>query len=63
MRFKSRAGQIKHSIANASPTPRYRSNISWNGDVLPGHNYAEMGPQTRYTLRSNTASMTKDLII
>ena len=43
-RFKSRAGQIKHSVAHR-------------------RNDAEVGPpQTRYTLRRNTASIMKDLI-
>ena len=30
--------------------------------MLPGRNDAEMGPQTRYTLRRKTTSVLKDLI-
>ena len=40
LRFKSRVGQIGHSVANGSPPLRHSS----KGDVLPGRNDAEMGP-------------------
>ena len=36
----------------------YRCDVSL-GAVLPRPKAAEMGPTTRYTLRRNTASMTK----
>ena len=35
-------------------TVRHRCNISSKGAVLPGHNHAEMGLQTRYMLWHNT---------
>ena len=46
------------------PTARHRCNISSKGVVLLGRNDAEMGPQTRYTLRRTTASINErfDLI-
>ena len=40
LRFKSRAGQIEHSVANG----RHRCDISPNRAVLPGRNDAEVGP-------------------
>ena len=40
LRFKSRAGQIGHSVANGS----HRCDISSKGAVLPGRYDAEMGP-------------------
>ena len=43
LRFKSRAGQIEHSVANGSPPLRHFFKKSSVG-VLPGHNDAEMGP-------------------
>ena len=39
LRFKPRAGQIEHSVANCSPALR----LSSKGAVLPGCNEAEMG--------------------
>ena len=40
LRFKSRTGQIGHSVTNGSPPLRH----SLKGAVLPGRNDAEMGP-------------------
>ena len=58
LRFKSQAGQIGKML----PTVRRRCNISLKGTALPRSNDAEMGPQTRYTIRRNTASITIDLV-
>ena len=58
-RFKSRQGQIGHSVANCSPPLRHfyeRSCVAYS------HNDAEMAPPTRYTLWRNTARIVKDLI-
>ena len=40
VRFKSRVGQIGQSV----PTARHFCNISSKGNMLLGHNDAEMGP-------------------
>ena len=48
LRFKSRTGQIGHSVTNGSPPLRYSS----KGAVLPGRNDAEMGPAN--SLHSST---------
>ena len=58
MRFKSRTVKSDTVL----PTACHRCNASSKGVVLPGRNDAEMGPQTRYTLRRNTARIIKDLI-
>ena len=58
-RFKSQAGPIEHSGANGSPPLQ----TSWKEPVLLGHNDAEMGLQTRHTLRRSTASILKNLIL
>ena len=42
LRFKSRTGQIGHSVANGLPC--HCCNISLKVAVLPGRNDAEMGP-------------------
>ena len=44
------------------PTVRHRCDISSKEAVLPGCNDPDMGPQTRCTLRRNTAHIIKDLI-
>ena len=51
LKFKSWAGQI------------HRCDISSKEAVFPERNDAEMAPQTRYTLRRNTASIMKNLIL
>ena len=43
LRFKSRAGQIDHSVATTATT-RHRCDVSSKGAVLPGFYVAEMGP-------------------
>ena len=51
-RFKSRTVKSDTVL----PTACHRCITSSKGAVLPGRNDAEMGSQTRYTLRRNTAS-------
>ena len=58
LRLKSRARQIRHSVANSLPP----LGIFSKGAVLSGRNDAEIAPATRYTLWRNTASIIKDLI-
>ena len=59
MRFKSRAGQIGHSVANGSPPLRY---FSEKRAVLPGRNDAEIGPVNLLHASAYSASIMKDLI-
>ena len=58
-RFKSRQGQIGHSVANGSLPLRHFFERSC---VIYSRNDAEMAPPTRYTLRRNAARIIKDLI-
>ena len=58
LRFKSRVGQIGHSVANDLPPLRH----FFKSAVLLGCNDAEMDLQTHYTLRRSRASIMKDLI-
>ena len=59
LRFKSRAGQIEHSVANGSPPLRHFFQKSCVG-VLPGHNDAEMGPANSLHAWRITASIIKE---
>ena len=52
--FDYRAGQISHSVANGTSPLR-----CFLGAVLSRCEAAEMGPTTRYTLRSNAAIIMK----
>ena len=54
-RFKSRAVKSDTVL----PTARHRCDISSKDAVLPEGNDTEMGLQTRYMLRRNTASTMK----
>ena len=53
-------GQIGHSIGNGSPP--LRNFFEKSKLRCPGAMRQRWTPQTRYTLRRNTASTTKDLI-
>ena len=58
LRFKSRAGQIGHSVANGSPLLRH-----FFFAVLPtGAMTRRWALQTRYRFRRNSASVMKDFI-
>ena len=58
LRFKSRTGQIEHSVTNDLPPLRHSSKRA----VLPRAMTRRWAPPTRYTLRQITASIIKDLI-
>ena len=58
LRFKSRAGQIGHTVAVGSSPLQH---CVLQRVVLPGQT-RKWVPKTRYTLRRNTASKIKDLI-
>ena len=59
-----RSGKSEIQISGRSNQTQccHRCEISSNGAVLPRRNDAEMAPQTRHTLRRNTASIMEDLI-
>ena len=59
-RFKSRGGQIEHNVEGKGSAC---CDVSSKEVVLRGGSDAELGPQTRYTLRCSTASIMKDLIL
>ena len=58
LRFKSPTSQIGHKVANSSPPRLHFFKRSY---FVRRRNDAEMAPQTRYTLRRNTACIVKDL--
>ena len=60
LRFKSRVGQIVHSAADDLPALQY----FFDSSCIARAQWREDGPPpTRYTLRRNTASIMKDLIL
>ena len=60
LRFKCRAGRIEHIVANRSPPLRHFFEKSC---VAAGAMTRIWAQHTRYKLRHNTASITKDLIL
>ena len=59
LRFKSLAGKSNTVMLKVA----HRFNTSSKGDMLPRYNDEEMVLLTRYTLRCNTASIMKKLIL
>ena len=59
-RFKSRASQIGHSVANGSPPLQHFFEKKL---CRPGAMTRRWAPQTRYTLRSTTASIMKEELL
>ena len=55
LRFDSRAGQIRHSVADGSPPLRF--SLEFKAASLRRY-AAEIGPASRYMLRRITASVT-----
>ena len=53
---------VKLEYGHSVPTARHRCGNYSTGALLPGRNDAEMGLQTRDTLRRNTANIRKNLI-
>ena len=62
LRFKSRAGQIGHSVANGSPALSHlfeRSRVTRNRNDVRG----DLPPPTCYSLRRNVASRMKTMVL
>ena len=59
LRFESRTGQIEHRVANGSPPLQH---FFKKKQCCPGAMMQRWALKTRYTLRRNKASITKDLI-
>ena len=59
LRFKSRAGQIEHSVVNGSPLLRH---FFERGFFASRRMMRRWAPQARYTFRRNTATIIKDLV-